>query len=148
MDELRIEKVKALIDLSKLSFARYDQRKKYHWQLSIGFWALIVGAIIYKDKFCLPEYYKNPIVLAGSALIYVLIWLWPVWCKGEREKAKGNYYQHEAKSMLSDEKYNISAFSDPKSTKWYRFFCDLGTYQHLIITVILFWFPYRANFCP
>jgi len=144
MDELRIEKVKALIDLSKLSFARYDQLKKYHWQLSIGFWALIVGAIIYKDKFRLPEDYKKPSVLAVSALFYVLFWLLPVWIKGEKEKVMGNYYQNEAKSMLSYEKCDISAFS---STKWYRFFCDSGTLQHFIVTAILFWFLYRSNLC-
>jgi len=146
--ESNIEKVKALIGLSKLSFARYDQRNKYYWQLSIGFWALIVGAIIKKDQFPLPEFYKNPCVLVASALFYILFWLLPVWCKGEKEKAMGKYYQNKAKSMLSDEKHDISKPSDLKSTKWYKFLYDLGTWQHIFVTVILFWFLYRINFCP
>jgi len=50
-----MEEAKAFIELAKLSLSRYDERRKYQWRISLGFWALIVGAMIKKKELIIPS---------------------------------------------------------------------------------------------
>jgi hypothetical protein len=143
-----MEKVKALIDLSKLSFARYDQRRKYHWQISIAFWALIVGAIIKKKELTLPISH-NVLVLIVAGLVYIFGWLLSVWVAQENDKRLGNYHRDKASSMLQNKEHAMSD-SPPKITlksfkDWRDFLTDPGTLQHICITVVLFLFLYSLD---
>lgn len=145
-----MQKVKALIDLSKLSFDRYDQRRKYHWQISIAFWALIVGAIIKRKELALPISH-NKFVLIVAFLLYVLVWLLAVWVAGENDKRLGNYYRDQASSILHNEKHmslrpaEISLKSFTSLKVWLRFLSD--SLQHIIVTLILFFYLYYLDIC-
>ena len=146
-----MEKIKALIDLSKLSFDRYDQRRKYHWQISIAFWALIVGAIIKKKELTLPISH-NKFLLIVALLLYILVWLRGVWVAGENDKCLGNYYRDEASSMLQNENSQMSPRPAEISLKsftslkvWLRFLLD--SFQHIIVTLTLFSYLYYLDIC-
>ena len=146
-----MEKFKALIDLSKLSFDRYDQRRKYHWQISIAFWALIVGAIIKRKELDLPISH-NIFVLIAALLLYILAWLLAVWVAGENDKLLGNYYRDQASSMLQNDNSKLSphpakiSLKSFKSVKvWLRFLSD--SLQHIIVTLVLFSYLYYQDIC-
>jgi hypothetical protein len=143
-----MDKVKALIDLSKLSFARYDERRKYHWQISIAFWALIVGAIIKKRELTLPIS-NNVFLLIVAGLLYLFLWLRGVWVAEENDKRLGIYYRDEASSMLQNEKHEMS--QRPAPLKFFEycfgFLIDYGTLQHIFVTLILFSYLYYVDIC-
>jgi hypothetical protein len=139
-----MEKVKALIDLSKLSFARYDERRKYHWQISIAFWALIVGAIIKKNELTLPVSYSVALLIFAG-LVYTFGWLRAVWVAGENDRRLGTYYRDEASSILHNEEHisRRPAKIPFKSFEyWFGFLGDCGTWQHILVTLILFSYLY------
>jgi hypothetical protein len=139
-----MEKVRALIDLSKLSFARYDERRKYHWQISIAFWALIVGAIIKKNELTLPISYSRPLLIF-AALLYLFGWLRAVWVSGENDKRLGTYYRDEASSILHNETHmSLRPAKIPRKSfeYWLGFLGDGGTWQHILVTLILFLYLY------
>ena len=142
-----MEKVKALIDLAKLSFDRYDHRRKYHFQISIAFWALIVGAIIKKKELNLPLS-SCPYLLAFFALLYLFGWLRTVWVAGENDKRLATYYRDEASSILHNEEH--MSLRPPKIPRksfeyWLGFLLDGGTWQHILVTLILFSYLYYSN---
>ena len=142
-----MEKVKALIDLAKLSFARYDERRKYHWQISIAFWALIVGAIIKKKELTLPISY-NVFVLIVPGLLYLFFWLRGVWVAGENDKRLGIFYRDEASSILHNEKHMpLRPAKIPRKSfeYWFGFLGDSGTWQHILVTLILFFYLYYLD---
>jgi len=144
---INMEKVQALIELSKISFARYDERRKYHWQISIAFWALTAGLIIEKNKLSLPISYSQPLLVLATVL-YLFGCLRPVWLAGEKDKRLGAYYRDEASSILHNEEH--MSLRPPKIPRksfeyWLGFLLDGGTWQHILVTLILFSYLYYSN---
>jgi hypothetical protein len=144
---VNMEKVQALIDLSKISFARYDERRKYHWQISIAFWALIVGLIIKKSELNLPIS-DNVYLSIAAFLLYAFLWLRGVWVAGENDKRLGSYYRDEASAILHNQNHtSLPPANIPcKSFKFFfGFLGDPGTLQHILVTLILFSYLYYSK---
>lgn len=136
-----MDKINILIELSKLSLNRYNERRKYEWRVSFAFWALIVGAIIKKKDLIIPfpgEYWISII----SVLLYLFLWLRSVWVADENDKQLGLYFRDEAFSILRDENHEIS--SPPNKISYrspfkfcFGFLFDAATLSHIAVTIAL-----------
>ena len=87
--------VQACIDLAKLSADRFDQRRSYEWKVTVGFWAVIVAAIVQGSAVSLP---KGVGWIALAA--YAFIWLRGVWVANDNDKQCSFHWQAQAEFLL------------------------------------------------
>jgi hypothetical protein len=138
-EHTKVNNLEALIELSKLSASRHDERRKYEWKVSLAFWALIIGAIVKKSDLRLQCINGWIGILAGG--LYALLWLRGIWVANANDKSSSDHFRSEAVAILQNQTHLISA--PPGKIKvrslkfWFGFLLDWAMLFHLVVTVVL-----------
>ncbi len=140
-----MDKLEALIELAKLSSSRHDERRKYEWQVSLAFWALIIGAIVKKNDLHLSCIDSRIGFLIGS--LYALLWLRGVWVANNNDKRSSDHFRNQALTIMQNPMSSITPPPDKikrcSFKYWFGFLCDWAMIFHFIVTVTLIVLFYR-----
>jgi len=118
---------------------RHDARREYEWKVTLGFWALILGAIAFLKNY-ISEGHKIdwrliPIIGVG----YAFLWLRGVWVANKNDQLRAFHFRDAAEQTLLDANYKLLA-SPVKVCgfkKWFGFLFDWAMQFQLFVTVFL-----------
>jgi len=142
-----MDKLEAVIELAKMSSSRHDERRKYEWQVSLAFWALIIGAIVKKSDLhlqCLSSSYG---VLIGA--LYAFLWLRGIWVANDNDKRLSEHFRTQALNIIQNPLLPIA--TPPSKIKkcsfkyWFGFLGDWALLFQFIVTAVLILLFYRIT---
>jgi hypothetical protein len=97
--KLNKDKFDAYVQLANYWANSYQGRRDVEWKVGLALWAVILTAIINKDK--LPTVPCPAVWLTIVWLIYVVVWLIPILVKNWRDKHLSHEHLKEGTNLIS-----------------------------------------------
>jgi hypothetical protein len=138
MDEK--EKHYASMALAEFFAKRNNERRSYEWKVTLGLWALLVGAIRYRA--CLPAW-----IYVAVVLIYAFFWLRPLAVSHRADQIMSIHYREQAEAVLTDPAHTVRSkkVDTPCLVCLIGFFCNWYLLFQLLTTTLLCWLAWRAT---
>ena len=89
------EKSNLCLDIAKLSYSKFNDRRAYEWKVTLGLWAVILASIIKNKE--LPSWLW--IIFVS---IYAFCWLAPVWRANKQDKQMHEHFLGVAVNLLTN----------------------------------------------
>lgn len=119
------EKFDAYLQLANYWAESYQERRDVEWKVGLGLWAVILTAIISKDK--LPTVPRPAVWLTIVWLIYVVVWLIPILVKNRRDKKRSHEHLEQGTNLISQY----------KGSRWLRVLEPYSFLFHALTTGLL-----------
>jgi hypothetical protein len=84
----------ALMKLSDFRFQRWQDRRKYEWQISLGVWALLAASILYRSTTVPRPSFSHCFVVAVLSAIFLVHVIWV------RTNWRRNLEGHQSRILL------------------------------------------------
>jgi hypothetical protein len=130
----------ACMRLAEFFAKRNDGRRSYEWKVTLGLWALLVGAIRYKkDVQALPAWLHTWLFFAVG-LIYAFLWLRPLADSHRNDKIMSIYYRELAQAFLPLPSFHKKKTETAFCRVWFcafGFLCNWYLLFQLVTTVFL-----------
>lgn len=120
------EKFDAYLQLANYWADSYQERRDVEWKVGLGLWAVILTAIISKDK--LPTVPCPAVWLTIVWLIYVVVWLIPILVKNRRDKKRSHEPLEQGTNLISHYK---------EGSRWLRVLEPYSFLFHALTTGLL-----------
>jgi len=141
----------ALMKLADFFSGRHDARREFEWKVTLGLWAVILGAISYHEKLHWPRVLCLPIIPLASVMtfiIYYRFWLRPLWTKNVLDRDQAFDALEQAKKVLINAGHE-PVFRSRSSIDvswclflkdWSMFFQAIATALLLVVFCVIAWF--------
>ena len=120
------DKFDAYLQLANYWANSYQERRDVEWKVGLGLWAVILTAIINRDK--LPTVPRPAVWLTIVWLIYVVVWLIPILVKNRRDKHLSHEHLKEGTNLI---------FTYEKESGWLRVLNPYSLLFHALTTGLL-----------